>query len=66
MTRLDDLKRQLAELDALITSGVLTGEAARQARDGLEAQILAAVLQPASGTGAVAGASDRSASAAAA
>ena len=61
MTRLDDLKRQLAELDALITSGVLTGEAARQARDGLEAQILAAVLQPASGTGAVAGASDRSA-----
>ena len=57
MTRLDDLKRQLAELDALITGGVLTGEAARQARDGLEAQILAAVLQPASGTAAVAGAS---------
>lgn len=66
MTRLDDLKRQLGELDALITSGVLTGEAARQARDGLEAQILAAVLQPASGAGAGAGASDRSAPAAAA
>ena len=47
MTRLDDLKRQLVELDALITSGALTGDAARQARDGLEAQILAAVLQPA-------------------
>ena len=57
MTRLDHLKRQLAELDALITSGVLTGDAARQARDGLEAQVLAAVLQPVGGAAAgVAGA----------
>ncbi len=48
MTRLDDLKRQLAELDGLIRDGVLTGEAARTARDRLEAQILAAVLTPAS------------------
>ena len=47
MTRLDDLKRQLAELDSLIRDGVLTGEAARSARDRLEAEILAAVLTPA-------------------
>ena len=46
MTRLDDLKRQLAELDSLIQGGVLTGEAARSARDGLEAEILDAVLTP--------------------
>ena len=50
MTRLDDLKRQLAELDSLIRDGVLTGEAARSARDRLEAEILAAVLTPAPAT----------------
>ena len=55
MTRLDDLKRQLAELDSLIRDGVLTGEAARSARDRLEAEILAAVLTaaPATPAGAV-------------
>jgi len=47
MTRLDDLKRQLAELDGLIAGGVLTGDAARTARDRLEAEVLAAVLTPA-------------------
>ena len=50
MTRLDDLKRQLAELDSLIRDGALTGEAARSARDRLEAEILAAVLTPAPAT----------------
>ena len=50
MTRLDDLKRQLAELDSLIRDGVLTGEAARSARDRLEAEILAAVLTAAPAT----------------
>jgi cytochrome c-type biogenesis protein CcmH len=46
MTRLDDLKRQLAELEGLIRDGVLTSAAARAARDRREAQILAAVLTP--------------------
>ena len=55
MTRLDDLKRQLTELDALIAGGVLKGGAALQAREGLEAQILAAVLLPV-GNAAAAGA----------
>jgi cytochrome c-type biogenesis protein CcmH len=43
MKPLDDLKRQLAELDALIAKGVLKGAAAVQARDELEAQVLALV-----------------------
>ena len=42
MSRLDELKTQRAQLEALIDSGVLTGEAAGQARDRLEAQIAAA------------------------
>ena len=45
MSRLDELKVQRAQLDGLIRNGVLTGEAARQARDRLEAQIVAAVEQ---------------------
>ena len=49
MTRLDDLKRQLTALDALIADGVLKGDAARLARDRLEAQMLATVLQTAGG-----------------
>jgi len=47
MSRLDELKAQRAQLDALIASGTLTGDAARQARDALEAEILGQVLQPA-------------------
>ena len=43
MSRLETLKGQLAQLDDLVRSGVLTGDAARQARDTLEAQLLAAV-----------------------
>lgn len=46
MNRIDDLKRQLAQLDELIKTGVLTGEAAGKARERLEAEVLAAVLQP--------------------
>ena len=45
MTRLDELKAQLAQLDELVRSGVLTSDAARKARDGLEAEILATVLK---------------------
>ena len=44
MSRLETLKGQLAQVDALVRSGVLTGDAARQARDTLEAEVLAAVL----------------------
>ena len=46
---LDRLKSQLAQVDALIKDGVLTGDAARQARDDLEHQLLAAVIKPAAG-----------------
>ena len=52
MKRIDELTTQLAQLDELIRTKVLTGDAARQARDKLEAEILAAVLQPAAGKGA--------------
>ena len=45
MTRIDELKGQLAELDKLISSGTLKGKAARKSRDDLEARIVAAVLQ---------------------
>ncbi|MCD0416758.1 c-type cytochrome biogenesis protein CcmI [Rubrivivax sp. JA1024] len=40
---LDELKRQLAELDELGRQGVLTGDAARSAREDLERRIVAAV-----------------------
>ena len=51
MSRLDELKAQRAQLEALIGSGVLTGEAAGQARDRLEAQIAAADSPAAAGGG---------------
>ncbi len=62
MTPLDELKRQLADVDALIAAGVLKGSAAVQARDTLEAQVLALVaplapLAPTGGTPAPAGGS---------
>jgi cytochrome c-type biogenesis protein CcmH len=47
---LDKLKQQLAQLQALSAEGVLTGEAARSAREALEQQIVALVL---SGAGSV-------------
>jgi len=46
MSRLNDLKAQIAQLDDLIRTGVLTGDAARQQRDQLEAEVLACVMQP--------------------
>ncbi len=54
---IDKLKAQLAQLDALVAEGVLTGEAAKQSRDDLERQVLAAVLQPPDTAGADATAS---------
>lgn len=45
MPTVDDLKRQIADLDELISSGVLKGEAARKAREDLEAQLLAEVTR---------------------
>jgi cytochrome c-type biogenesis protein CcmH len=46
MTRTEELKSQLTKLDELIRAGSLTGKPARQARDKIEAELLAAVLQP--------------------
>lgn len=43
---IETLKAQLAQLDALVAEGVLTGDAAKASRDDLERQVLAAVLQP--------------------
>ncbi|MBK1616327.1 hypothetical protein CKO44_23050 [Rubrivivax gelatinosus] len=40
---LDELKRQLEELETLSRQGVLTGDAARAAREDLERRIVAAV-----------------------
>jgi len=45
MSRIHELKQQIAQLDGLIQEGVLTGEAAREARAKLEAELLAEVLQ---------------------
>jgi len=56
MKRIDELKAQLAQLDEMIRAKVLTGAAAREARDKLEAEILAAVLQPAAGAAGAGGA----------
>jgi len=48
---LDQLKAQIAQIDALAAEGVLTSASARQQRDELERQVLAAVMQgPASAT----------------
>lgn len=45
MSRIHELKQQIAQLDGLIKEGVLTGDAAREARAKLEADLLAEVLQ---------------------
>lgn len=52
--RLDDLKRRKAQLDDLIAQGVLGGDAAREAREKLEREIVDAVTGAAGGEGAVA------------
>lgn len=46
MSRIDELKQQIAQLDDLKRSGVLTTEAARNARGRLQAELLTAVIQP--------------------
>lgn len=46
MSRIDELKRQIAQLDELKSSGVLTTEAARDARERLQEELLATVIQP--------------------
>lgn len=51
MTRIDELKHQIAQLDELKRSGVLTTEAASDARARLQAELLTVVIQP-SGTAA--------------
>jgi len=43
MPRVDELKRQIAQLDELIRDGVLSGEPARQSRTRLEDELLALV-----------------------
>jgi cytochrome c-type biogenesis protein CcmH len=58
MTRLDELKDQLAQVDELIRSGALKGKGAKRARDKLEAQMLAAVMAGGKGGAAQATADD--------
>jgi hypothetical protein len=45
MKRLDELRDQLGQLNEMIRVGELQGDAARKARDTLEAEVLAAVLR---------------------
>ncbi|MBI5255378.1 MAG: tetratricopeptide repeat protein [Burkholderiales bacterium] len=44
MSRIDELKTQIAQIDRLIASGALTGDDARDARQRLEKELLASVL----------------------
>lgn len=46
MSRIDELKQQIAQLDGLIGGGVLTIDAARDARERLQTELLAMVVQP--------------------
>lgn len=45
MSRIDELKAQIAQIDGLIAEGALTGEAARLARQKLEQELLSQVVQ---------------------
>lgn len=56
---LDELKRQLEELETLSRQGVLTGDAARAAREDLERRIVAAVTTQATAPAPVAEAAPR-------
>lgn len=47
MSRINELKAQIAQLDALIADGTLSGEAARETRQRLEQELLAQVVLPA-------------------
>ncbi|MHB1200211.1 MAG: tetratricopeptide repeat protein [Polaromonas sp.] len=46
MSRIDELKQQIAQLDGLIGGGVLTIDAARDARERLQTELLAVVVKP--------------------
>ena len=46
MSRIDELKAQIAQIDGLLAEGALSGEAAHMARQKLEQELLAQVLQP--------------------
>lgn len=52
--RIDELKRQLAQLDELFKQGVLSGDAARAKRDQLEHEVLELVLRAKPGQAAAA------------
>lgn len=54
MPRIDELKQQIAQLDGLIGGGVLTIDAARDARERLQTELLAMVVQPSGGAQAAA------------
>ncbi len=58
MSRLNELKAQIAQLDELIHTGVLTGDAARDQRAKLEAEVVACVMQAPQATAANAVMSD--------
>src|SRR3990167_4760107 len=52
MPRIDKINRQIAQLDELTRAGVLTTEAARDARARLQAELLTVVIQPSGSTAA--------------
>jgi hypothetical protein len=45
MSRIDELKAQIAQIDTLMAEGALSGEAAHLARQKLEQELLALVVQ---------------------
>lgn len=51
MSRIDELKAQIAQIDTLIAEGTLTGEAAHLARQKLEQELLAQVVQGGAASG---------------
>ncbi len=46
MSRIDELKQQIAQLDELMSSGVLSTAAAHDARERLQAELLAVIVPP--------------------
>lgn len=46
MSRIDELKQRIAQLDELVRSGVLSKQAARDPRARLQAELLTVVIQP--------------------
>lgn len=58
MSRIDELKAQIAQIDTLIAEGTLTGEAAHLARQKLEQELLTQVVQGGGAAAAVATAAE--------